>query len=93
MFRRASARTHCCRTVANRFLGTTAFQQQQATVGERDGAVRILFDGVRETLSGGGVVTLCLVDEAKIIEAPSAPPSCSGCARNLNGRLRRLPRW
>ena len=45
---------------------------------------------MRETLSGGGVVTLCLVDEAKIIErhrlrrvAPSA--------RNLNDRLRRLP--
>jgi len=81
----------CCRTVANRFLGTTAFQQQQATVGERDGAVRILFDGVRETLSGGGVVPLCLVDEAKIIERHRLRRVAPERARNLNGRLRQLP--
>lgn len=81
----------CCRTVANRFLGTTAFQQQQATVGERDGTVRILFDGVRETLSGGGVVTLCLVDEAQIIERHRLRRVAPERARNLNGRLRQLP--
>ena len=53
--------------------------------------VRILFDGVRETLSGGGVVTYCLVDEAKIIERHRLRPGCFRRARNLNGRLRRLP--